>query len=308
MPKRYPATILATCCIPWDETGAFDEDTFRRQIQTFLHRGVKHLYLFGTAGEGYAMTDQLYEQIVTAFADEMNGPDRYPMIGQIHLSLPVMLQRLQRAYDLGIRDFQVALPSWGALSDQELQTFFHTICSTYSDCRFMHYNLARAKRMLTPDEYFQLAEAHPNFVGAKFTTSDLGMIHALVSTPSPLQFFLGETGYAIGSMFGECGLLISIANTNLERAWQLVEAGVQRDYPKLIQFVHELKGVAKGLVAATDDPKIDGAYDKLLFRMVDPQFPLRMLPPYSANTEAQADQYRSFLQERFPQWLEASEV
>jgi hypothetical protein len=31
---------------------------------------------------------------------------------------------------------------------------------------------------------------------------------------------------------------------------------------------------------------IDGAYDKMLFRVSDPTFPLRLLPPYASATEA----------------------
>ena len=31
---------------------------------------------------------------------------------------------------------------------------------------------------------------------------------------------------------------------------------------------------------------IDGAYDKMLYRVSDPQFPLRMLPPYAGASEA----------------------
>ncbi|MDB6127132.1 MAG: Dihydrodipicolinate synthase/N-acetylneuraminate lyase, partial [Verrucomicrobia bacterium] len=30
---------------------------------------------------------------------------------------------------------------------------------------------------------------------------------------------------------------------------------------------------------------IDGAFDKMLFRVADPAFPLRVLPPYSSATE-----------------------
>lgn len=305
MEKRYPATILATPCIPLDAAGELAEAVFRRQVRMFLDRGVHHLYVFGTAGEGYAVTDRMFEQVVTAFAEEMEGPDRFPMVGLIHLSLPVLLQRIRTAYELGIRDFQFALPSWGALSREETERCFEALCGSYPDCRFMHYNLGRAKRLVAPDEYFALAERLPNFVGAKYTTDSVAMIHALVSAPSPLQFYFGETGYAVGSMFGECGLLISLANTNLRRAWEFVAAGRSRDCPKLVQFVDEMEGVLRGLFDAAGADKMDGAYDKLLFRMVDPQFPLDLLPPYSAASAEQGDRFRAFLQAHYPQWLES---
>lgn len=302
--KRYPSTILATAVIPWDERYRFDVASFRNQVRAFLQRGVNHLYLFGTAGEGYAITEEQYERIVAVFAEEMQGPDRYPMIGLISLSLPAMMQRIAKACALGIRDFQFSLPSWGALSDEELDLFLHTLCDNHPDCRFMHYNLGRAKRILAPDEYFRIAEEIPNFVGAKYTTDNPAILQKLVATPSPLQFFTGETGFAIGSMFGECGLLISLAGTRLERAWAFVDAARNKRYPELITCFNEMTGILAGLIEIAGAEKIDGAYDKLFVRMLDPAFPLRLLPPYASISDEQSDRYRQFLTERYPHWLE----
>jgi len=34
--KRYPACILATCCVPWNEHGNLAEEVFRREIRNLL--------------------------------------------------------------------------------------------------------------------------------------------------------------------------------------------------------------------------------------------------------------------------------
>lgn len=303
--KRYPAVMLATPCLPWDEQFRFDEDAFRSQVRALLVRGLNHLYLFGTAGEGYAVTERQFEQIVTVFAEEMAGPDRYPMVGLISLSLPEMIERAKTAYALGIRDFQFSLPSWGALSNEELDAFMHTLCGSFPDCRFMHYNLGRTKRILTPGEYFRFAEEIPNFVGAKYCTSDARMIGQLQSRPTPLQFFFSETGFPLASLIGECGWLISLANTNLERAKQYFAAAKNRDFEHVLGGFADFMGMLDGLFGIMGDDKIDGAYDKLLFRMIDPSFPLRLLPPYVSGTPEQSDQYRKFLTDRYPAWLES---
>ena len=54
---RYPRVTLAAACIPWDERGNVIEDVFREQVRLHLKAGVKHIYIFGTAGEGYAVTE-----------------------------------------------------------------------------------------------------------------------------------------------------------------------------------------------------------------------------------------------------------
>jgi hypothetical protein len=48
---------------------------------------------------------------------------------------------------------------------------------------------------------------------------------------------------------------------------------------------------------------MDGAYDKLLYKLTNPAFPLRMLAPYDSSTDEQYRQYRDFLRERYPAWL-----
>ncbi|MEP6663858.1 MAG: dihydrodipicolinate synthase family protein, partial [Verrucomicrobiota bacterium] len=124
MKKRYPSCILATCCLPWNGDGTLAEEVFRREIRNLRDNLTRHLYLFGTAGEGHAVTEKQYEQIIRIFHEETLQPDTHPMIGVIHLSLGTIIERIDRAYDLGFHAFQISLPSWGALNDAELMTFF----------------------------------------------------------------------------------------------------------------------------------------------------------------------------------------
>src|SRR5262245_1132946 len=112
--KRYPRCIMSTCCVPWDDSGRVAEVIFRRGVRLAL-AGTPHLYGFGTAGEGYAGTERQFDQVVTAFADEMRRGGAEPMVGVISLSLGTILERIQRGRDAGGRRFQVSLPSWAAL-------------------------------------------------------------------------------------------------------------------------------------------------------------------------------------------------
>jgi hypothetical protein len=40
---------------------------------------------------------------------------------------------------------------------------------------------------------------------------------------------------------------------------------------------------------------MDGAYDKMLYRVTDPTFPLRLLPPYEGATEPEFEAFRNGL-------------
>lgn len=302
--KRYPRTILATACIPWNEAYEFDEGIFREQIRDLVRRDIHNIYLFGTAGEGYAVTDQQFENIVQVFAQEMQAPGLYPMVGLISLSFPNMLQRLKKAYSLGIRDFQFSLPGWGVLQDQELFSFVHMLCDPFPDCRFLNYNLMRTKRLLGIREYEKLAGEVPNFVGVKYSNPDIHTILDIKNSKCPLQFFLTELAFGYGSMVGEFGFLISIATSNIKRAWDYFNAGVNKDKDKLLEIQQEFFFLLDALIKAAGSTKIDGAYDKMFCKILNSNFPLRLLPPYESSSEESFVQYLDFLKKEFPQWLE----
>ena len=299
--KRYPSCLMATCCVPWDELGRFAEPIFRRGVRLAL-QGTPHLYVFGTAGEGYAVTEGQFDDIVAAFNDEMRRGGAEPMVGVIHLSLGTILERVERCRAAGIRRFQISLPSWGALGDRELFDFFDRVCGGFPDCQFMHYNLPRAKRIVSGKEYGRLARSHPNLVATKNTGDSLAHLRSLQEDAPELQHFLSEAGYVYGSLLGECGILASFV-MNWPRLQALFEAGQSGDIITLTAIQREIDLIVQTLFETVPDGRIDGAYDKLFARMYDPEFPLRMLPPYVGSSE---DEYRTFVRllgERLPQWL-----
>ncbi len=67
MQTRYPRAILVSCEIPWDERENLIEDLFREEVRRFLEFGFRHVYIFGTAGEGYAVDTARFEQIAKIF-------------------------------------------------------------------------------------------------------------------------------------------------------------------------------------------------------------------------------------------------
>jgi dihydrodipicolinate synthase/N-acetylneuraminate lyase len=302
--KRYPAGIMATCCVPWDEKGQFAEAIFRRGVGAML-AGTKHLYVFGTAGEGYAVTEQQFDQIVAAFAEEMRRGNAEPMVGVISLSLATILDRIDRCRNRGVRHFQISLPSWGALTEVELFEFFRQVCGRFRDCQFIHYNLPRTKRMVTGKEYGRLAKEHPNLVATKNCGDSMTHIQSLLEDSPQLQHFLSEMGYVYGSLFGECGLLASFI-MSWPKMQALLEAGKRRDFPTLATLQRECNIVMRTLLETVPDNRIDGAYDKLFEKMYDPEYPLRLLPPYVGPSD---DEYRAFVQllrQRLPEWVPAA--
>lgn len=297
-PPSTAAAILATAVVPWNERFEFDEPTFRGQVRTIAHDLTRHIYVFGTAGEGYAVSEKQFDQVAKAFWESASENEVSPMVGVISLSLPTVIDRIYRAHALGFRTFQLSLPSWGVLNDHELDVFFAETCGRFRDCHFHHYNLLRTKRLLTSVEYRRLANAHPNFVGVKASTSDPAVLADLLTVSPRLRFFFTEIGYAIARRTHETGFLISLASVNPERAKQFVAGDDARRTADLADF--QVMAAALKEISANRF-HIDGAYDKMLFRMSDPSFPLRLLPPYSYATEEEFARFKAALPVRWRQ-------
>lgn len=302
--RRHPCDVMATCCVPWSADWSFEEETFRRQVRLILDRGTRHVYIFGTAGEGHAVGERQFDRVADVFADEMRRGGAEPMVGLISPSLAQVQERISRLRDRGITLFQISLPSWATLTERELFAFFAGTCGRFPDCRFMHYNLLRAGRLVTPAEYGRLAAEFVNLVATKNGTADAGRIAGLLAEAPQLQHFLTETGFAHGSLVGECGLLVSVASVNWRRTREFFEAARHRDLARLMPMLAAVQSITDAVVAAVGGAAhVDGAYDKIFCRLHDPVFPLRLLPPYTSSTDEQCEAFRQFLAREHPDWL-----
>jgi dihydrodipicolinate synthase/N-acetylneuraminate lyase len=303
--SRFPACVLATVVVPWTPDYLLDEGLFRAEIDGLLAAGYSRLYVFGTAGEGYALDDAQFEQVARVFVDVMRAAQAEPMVGVISLSQATILRRIAFARDtLGVKLFQMSLPGWGALEDGEVRTFFDSVLGRFEDCQFLHYNLLRTKRLVTAPEYAAIAADHPNLVATKNSTDSMQRVRDLLDGAPVLRHFLNERGFLYGSLIGEPGLLISLAATNLAMGRRYFDAGRARDLHTLVQLDAELHVISAHFHALVGGgaSRIDGAYDKVLWRLHDARFPLRLLPPYQGAADVAADEFLAFLQQRYPDW------
>ena len=295
MNKRFPSTILATAVVPWDEEYRFQEDLFRQQVQQLRDGLTPYIYLFGTAGEGYAVSESQFDAIVDAFRDEML-PGAHPMVGVVSLSLQTIVERIERCRDRDINTFQISLPSWGTLTDREVDIFFEQTCGRFPDCQFLHYNLPRAGRVLGSDDYSRLAPAHTNLVAVKFGGSGDAAFYAdLLGKAPEIQFFFTEFGYATTRELGkECGFLISLASCYFARAREYFDARGSQ----LQDMAQELEAVVAAIRnAVADHGHMDGVFDKMFTKIHLRKFPLRLLPPYTAAGDEQFETFLAALPE-----------
>lgn len=301
---RYPQAILASCEIPWDENSKILEDVFRRSVQSSLEH-FNHVYIFGTAGEGYAVDTAQFQNIVNIFYEETRGDGVYSMVGLIGMSTPIILEKLHYAYGVGFRIFQISLPSWGTLTDSEVMTFFKDVCSVYPDAKFLHYNLPRTGRVLEASDYRPIVDAIPNLVATKNTAGGHKRAAELVNQVGELQHFLGEGNFLQGCLYGECSLLATFGSLSPLKVKSYFEAAQQSDFPTMLKMqkgFHDIHvDLFKKLVG---ERRIDGAYDKLWVRLGGfEEMTLRLLSPYQGFSEEQFQACKQVLHDKYAEWL-----
>jgi dihydrodipicolinate synthase/N-acetylneuraminate lyase len=300
---RYPSVMLGACPTAWDEDYRLDEHHFRREVQLVLAAGFDHLYVFGTGSEGYAVDTERFTKVARVFWEETNRA--HPMIGVIGLSTHQVLERLRIAYDVGFREFQISLPSWGPVNDDEMLRFFTGVCGAFPDAVFLHYNLPRTKRVLNGAEYARLVAEIPNLVATKNTAGGLPGAADLLRNAPELMHFMGEGNFPHGSMLGSVGLLATMGEVTPVRCREYLEAGQRRDVETLFTMQHQFQRIEDDIWAVgTPGPHMDGAYDKMLTKLgMLPDFPLRLLPPYQSFDD---DDYRAMkrvLDESWRDWI-----
>jgi dihydrodipicolinate synthase/N-acetylneuraminate lyase len=300
---RYPSCMLAACPTAWDSDYRLDEKHFRREVELVLETGFDHLYVFGTGSEGYAVDTQRFTQVARSFWEVANRA--HPMIGAIGLSTPIIVERLRIAYDIGFREFQISLPSWGPLNDDEVMRFFVDTCGTFPDARFLHYNLPRTKRVLTGPEYARIIREVPNLVATKNTGGGLDGANDLLTHAPELMHFMGEWNFPHGAMFGSVGLLATMAQLTPERCREMFAAGEAKDVETLFGLQHEFARISDDLWSlARPGVHMDGAYDKMLVKLgMIPEFPLRLLSPYQSFEEEDYRAMKRVLDERWRAWI-----
>jgi dihydrodipicolinate synthase/N-acetylneuraminate lyase len=301
---RYPQAVLVSCEIPWDDRERLLEEVFRAEVRSAIAKGFRHIYVFGTAGEGYAVDTARFREIVTIFREETRAPGLRPQVGVIGLSTARVLEGVAFAHDLGFRAFQISLPSWGPLNDTEVLTFFRDVCGTYPDSAFLHYNLPRAKRELLAADYRRIADVVPNLAATKNTGRSIYETRALLRLVPEIQHFLSEAQFPVGCLFGECSLLSSFGALFPEKTLEFFEYGRRREFDKLLPLWARYLDVIDDFLTPTR-PKslIDGAYDKMIVRLGASEFPTRLLSPYESFPDEVFEACRRRLTENHPDWM-----
>jgi dihydrodipicolinate synthase/N-acetylneuraminate lyase len=278
---------LVSIPIPWDEWGNFLPEQFCGAIEKLRHEGCNGIYLFGTSGEGYAITDNEFARILEVFEEATEGFEGFRQVCCFGLSSDQVKDRCRMVAERGIEDVQVTLPFWKEINDEELTQFFSDVCGSFGELSFLLYNNPRNKRRLTGKELESLHHKTPNLKGAKTGAGNWFDFFELITESPSLQHFVTEPAFLYSYGLAEVGLIPSsnYALPNQCRAYY--DAVVSNDLPTASELHREtVRFFQETAIPLLQKGYIDGAIDKGYARIGGMEMPLNIKSPYVALSDA----------------------
>jgi 4-hydroxy-tetrahydrodipicolinate synthase len=162
----------ATLLLPIDTRDGIDFAALSDEIDAILLAGVNGVYSNGTAGEFHTQSEDEFDHVSALLAERCEASRLPFQIGVSHMSAQVSRERLRRAKALRPAAFQVILPDWFPLNDDEAVAFLETMASEADPIGLVLYNPPHAKRVLTPEQMAMLADRVPALIGVKVAAGD----------------------------------------------------------------------------------------------------------------------------------------
>ncbi|MDP6320278.1 MAG: dihydrodipicolinate synthase family protein [SAR324 cluster bacterium] len=277
---RIPS-YLVSVPIPWDEDQSFDKELFTEILGELKKQYCDGIYLFGTSGEGYAITDEEFSEIVAHFKEQTWDFSGFLQVGCFGLSSAQVKFRCGVCMDIGIEQAQITLPFWKELNDEELEVFFQDICHSFPEMEFLLYNNPRNKRRLKGWELENIHKKCPNLVAAKTGSGNWMDIYELLKNSPSVNHFLTEGAFPFGYTIREVGLIPSYNYIFTDRCRMFFEAVKSFERERAENLHTEIMEFhLKTALPLLNKGYIDGAIDKAYARLGGLNIPLTVRSPY----------------------------
>ncbi|MBT3272410.1 MAG: dihydrodipicolinate synthase family protein [Spirochaetales bacterium] len=302
--------IWAGLTMCWDDEFRFDTETYSRNIERMLNEKVYGMYTTGSTGEFYAIDYDEYKDMVDIVSDLCGKAAMALQIGCCSDATHKTIKLLEYAAGKeAVGGIQVNIPYWMELTDRELIQFFKDLYNACPDMPLIHYNIPRAKRFLTGDDYLRIKEAAPNLIGSKFTFAGTyfgELQNAIIANPD-ISFFVAENLLVSSMQIGARGCYSSIVGTNPAITLGMYAKSEAHQWDEAIQvqnkinrFITDFFGYIEQRGEGLIDPVADKGMGIASGCLVGHQ---RCRPPYIGWSNDTIDAARDWLRRNCPDFL-----
>ncbi|MNW31005.1 4-hydroxy-tetrahydrodipicolinate synthase [compost metagenome] len=181
--------IIAPIITPMNTDESVNYDELRVQIDRLIEHGVHGIFVFGTNGEGYILSEDEKCEIMKTTVDQVAG--RIPVYASTGTNSTLDTIRLsQKAKDIGVDVLSIITPGFAAASQDELYTHFKTVAEQV-DLPIVLYNIpARTGNAIAPATVGKLSTID-NIVGVKDSSGNFDNILQYI------EHTRGQEGFAV---------------------------------------------------------------------------------------------------------------
>ncbi len=292
----------ATLLLPINADESIDFQRLEAEFDVLLASGVDGVYSNGTAGEFYAQTESEYEAISTLLAARCQAVGMPFQIGASYPAPQQQLERVRFAARLRPMAIQVILPDWNPPSLADCIQFLKLAAEAAGEAPLVLYNPPHAKKVLTPEEYGEVAASVPQLEGVKLMHGDAEWYARMLRCAGRLSLFVPGHQLATGTTRGAHGSYSNVACIH--------PAGAKRWYSRMftdpagaLEFERRIQCFMNDWVLPFAGRGYSNpALDKLLAFTGDwAPVGTRLRQPYQWITEEEAEPLRAVARRELPE-------
>ncbi|MDN5854421.1 MAG: dihydrodipicolinate synthase family protein [Actinomycetia bacterium] len=203
--------VWGSVLLPVGSDDAIDWDRLEAEVDVLAASPLDGVYAHGTAGEFHTLSEDEYDRVSALLAAVCSRTGKAFQIGASHPVGQVTLGRIGRTRDLAPGAYQVVLPDWLALTDDECVAFVRRVGEVADPVPIVLYNPPHAKTSATPALLMRLLDEIPSLIGLKVADGDAGWYASMRDVLERCAVFVPGHHLATGLANGAGGSYSNIA-------------------------------------------------------------------------------------------------
>ncbi len=208
-----PKGVIVPLITPMHEDESINEEALRAQINRQIEAGIYGIFVLGTNGEFYAMSESEKLSVIKIAVEETRG--RVPVYaGTGCVGTKETVELSKKAKDLGADVLSIICPYFAGLNQDEIFRHFTTVAKAV-DLPILLYNMpARTGNNITFKTIRRLAEANENIIGAKDSSGNFdNILRYIEETGGRMQILSGNDSLILWTlMAGGVGAIAGWSN------------------------------------------------------------------------------------------------
>ncbi|MCD6537946.1 4-hydroxy-tetrahydrodipicolinate synthase [Candidatus Bathyarchaeota archaeon] len=232
--------IIPAMATPMSDSEEIDEAGTRELIDYLIDSGVHGIFICGSQGESYALTEEEKKRIISIAVDEVNG--RVPVYaGAGAITTKASIRLSKYAEDAGADAVTIVTPYFIRPSQNELYMHYKRIAESIDIPVLIYNNPGRTGVNLEAETVRRLAEID-NIVGIKDSSGDLTLTaQYIMECPKEFAVLAGRDSLILATLlYGGKGAVAATANVAPKLVVGIYESFMQGDLEKARELQFKL--------------------------------------------------------------------